>query len=511
MAQLDERPFPPGDYPLVIVGSGPGGLQLSYCLTRLGARHAVLSADEAPAGMFRRWPLFQRLISWTKPFAAAPRGSRFYERYDWNSLLAEEDEHRALMPEFMDGTSYFPSRPEMERNLAAFATRTGIRVRYGCRWEATRAEGGRFVLVTSDGEYRCEVAVFAVGVAEAYRPPIPGLDAVPHYGEAKPLAAYRDRRVFIIGKRNSAFEVAEGLLTVARQIVLASPRPAELAIHTRSPSAVRARYLQPFEDHVLRGGVFVLDAVIEGVAREGAGYRVRARFSEGGGEIAFEADEVIAATGFVAPLRDLPALGVTTFGPSRVPAQTPLFESATVPGIYFAGTITQGSTGLRKHGYTSSSGALHGYRYNARVLARHLAERHFGIVLPRRTLRPDELIPHLLSEVTRAPELWLQRSYLSRVARVAAASGVVDEGILPLAHYLEIDGHEGVAIAVETNAQGETYPAVYVRRGGAASEHLLPTSPLLDFETAEHRKALAAALDGLLPSGALGEPVHPGS
>ena len=55
----------------------------------------------------------------------------------------------------------------MEQNLASFAERTGIRVRYGCRWESTRREddpdGARFVLGTSDGDYRCRVAVFAVG------------------------------------------------------------------------------------------------------------------------------------------------------------------------------------------------------------------------------------------------------------------------------------------------------------------------------------------------------------
>jgi len=28
----DGRPCPPGDYPLVVVGTGPGGLQLSYDL-----------------------------------------------------------------------------------------------------------------------------------------------------------------------------------------------------------------------------------------------------------------------------------------------------------------------------------------------------------------------------------------------------------------------------------------------------------------------------------------------
>ena len=31
-----DRPFPPGDYPLIVVGSGPGGLQLSYSLSCYG-------------------------------------------------------------------------------------------------------------------------------------------------------------------------------------------------------------------------------------------------------------------------------------------------------------------------------------------------------------------------------------------------------------------------------------------------------------------------------------------
>jgi thioredoxin reductase len=62
-----ERPFPPGRYPVLIVGSGPGGLQLSYSLTRLGVEHAIISSDDAPGGMFRRWPVFQRMLSWTKP------------------------------------------------------------------------------------------------------------------------------------------------------------------------------------------------------------------------------------------------------------------------------------------------------------------------------------------------------------------------------------------------------------------------------------------------------------
>ena len=68
-----ERPFPPGDYDVVVVGSGPGGLQTSYCLRQLGIRHALLSRDEQPGGMFQRFPIFQRLITWTKPDAPVER------------------------------------------------------------------------------------------------------------------------------------------------------------------------------------------------------------------------------------------------------------------------------------------------------------------------------------------------------------------------------------------------------------------------------------------------------
>ena len=492
MAQL-EGPHPPGDYPVVVVGSGPGALQTSYFLTRLGVEHALLSSDDRPGGMFRRFPIFQRLISWSKPYSPSERGTRAYQRYDWNSLLAEERENQALVPESMDGTSYFPSRSEMEAGVVAFTEKTGTTVRYGCTWESTERTDDGFVLTTSDGEYRCRVAILAVGMAQPWKPAIPGLEHVPHYVETREPKDYAGRSVFIIGKRNSGFEIADGLLPWARQLVLASPRPAHLSVMTRSLAGARARYLQPYEDHILGGGNFVVDAAIERVDRTSDGFRVHARGTTTPGDQVFEVDDVIAATGFEVPIRDLGKLGLATVMQGRLPALTPYWESASVPGLYFSGTIMQGAPGLKKYGIPGSSGAVHGFRNNARLLARHVAEKHFSAELPRPVVSPDALVDLLLEEATHAPELWNQVSYLA--AGLSLVNGEWrNDGIVPLAHFVDSGPLHGVAIAVETDPSGDIHPAVYVRRDGEVEEHLLRSSPTHDYLGAEHRRELRSIL-----------------
>lgn len=496
------RPFPPGDYPVVIVGTGPGGLQVSYSLTRLGIPHALISADEGPGGMFRKWPLYQRLLSWTKPYVANGPGSRLFERSDWNSLIADEDENRSLQARHMDGSSYFPSRAEMEASLRDFAERTGTAARYGCRWESTRrlddGSGYRFALATSDGEYRCKVAVFAVGVAEPWTPAIPGIEHAHHYADVRSPDHYAGKRVFIIGKRNSGFELASGLLPWARSLALASPSPAKLSVVTKSLVGVRARYVQPFEDNAIGGGCQIIDAAIDRIAPGDGALTVSLRRGQDGRALQVAADEVINATGFVCPLRDLPALGVATFGQNRVPAQTAWWESASVPGIYFAGTITQGAPHLGKFGIPPNSGAVQGHRYNARILARRIAEAEFGRPAEHPVLALPDVAGLLLQEAAEGPELWHQRGYLARVVTGPADGAFRDLGIIPLTVFLdgEIDG-DGVALTMEMDGTGAVFPVLYVRSGGTTTEHVLPPSDIADYASLEHRRATEAAIERL--------------
>lgn len=476
---------------MVVVGSGPGALQVCHELDAAGIGYAAISADPAPGGMFRRLPIFQRLLSITKPYAWAEQHARPYEWYDWNSLLSDDPALSALMPSIMDGTSSFPSRPEMERNLATFAERARIPLRYETPWQGTRrADDGRLVLTTPAGEYVCRAAIFAIGMAQPWKPATPGIEEVPHYVEIEPVETYAGKRVFTVGKQNSAFEIATALLPWARQIVMASPRPAKLSVVEHALTGVRARYLQPYEDAFLANGVFLLDMRIEAIERNDGGYGIRMRGTTDGNELVYQADAVIATTGFAVPLGDLPELGVATFSQGKMPALTPFWESVSVPGIFFAGTISQAAGGLKKHGIPANSGAVHGHRYNSRILVRHIASTLFGAAPDRPELRRQKVVPFLAEQLTLAPELWNQRSYLARVVSLDAAEGIRDEGFWPLAHFVDAPGPDGVAITLEPSPEGRIYPAIYARRAGSVDERVLDPDPLNDYRSPAYQRAL---------------------
>jgi thioredoxin reductase len=486
-----ESPHPPGEYDVVVVGSGPGGLQTGYWLRHYGVRHAMLSRDERPGGMFQRFPIFQRLITWTKPDAPVERTTREYEWYDHNSLLAEEPELKALVPALMDRAFDLPSRAEMEAGIVAFAERAHLQVRHGCTWESTRLEDGAIVLVTSDGEYRCRAVVFALGVTEPWRPAVPGLELAAHYVDTASPERYAGRDVFVVGKRNSGFEVAQGILPWTRSIVLGSPRPVQT--DALALSALRVRYLHPYDEYARGGpGTYVIDVKIERVERVGERFRVVTRGTTWDGALSFDVDDVIAATGFRTPLRDLPDLGLVTVNDGRVPALTPFWESVSLPGVFFAGNTSSGAKGLGKRGAGASSTSVNGFRYNARVLTEHLVERLNGR-RPRRGEPLTDLVSFLLDELSSAPELWVQKGYLCHAVAIGE-DGFVEDGFVPLSHFLDAGGGDAVAASVEVDEAGRIIPTVYVRRGGEIAEHHLDPHPLHEYASEPYRRDLASLL-----------------
>jgi hypothetical protein len=162
-----------------------------------------------------------------------------------------------------------------------------------------------------------------------------------------------------------------------------------------------------------------------------------------------------------------------------------------VPGIFFGGTIGQGARGLQKHGVPANSGAVHGARYNGRVLATRIAQTQFGYRPERPHLAPDAVAGFIAGELAEAPELFHQRGYLARVLTADPDGGMRDDGVQPLAHVLDETGPNVVAATLEGDGSGAIYPVVYSRIGGRVVEHAIEPDPLMRFDTIDARRMIA--------------------
>jgi hypothetical protein len=107
----------------------------------------------------------------------------------------------------------------------------------------------------------------------------------------------------------------------------------------------------------------------------------------------------------------------------RFPALDSAWQSVNVPGMYFAGTITQ-SRDFKK----TASGFIHGFRYNVRALALILLQRQYGEAIPHRELEPNAscLTRAVLERVNRSSALWQQFGFLGDAMMVSPDGTQVD-------------------------------------------------------------------------------------
>ena len=81
-------------------------------------------------------------------------------------------------------------------------------------------------------------------------------------------------------------------------------------------------------------------------------------------------------------------------------------------------------------------------------------------------------------ESSRAPPSSGSRRTFSRALVSLSDQGILDEGIVPLEHFLDTGGEDAVAAAIEMNSRAVIHPTVYVRRAGRIVEHELPPHPM---------------------------------
>jgi thioredoxin reductase len=391
----------------LIIGAGPAGLQLGYYMEQAGWNYLILEAGPAPGSFFKTFPRHRRLISINKIFTGY-EDREINLRWDWNSLLSDSEE--MLFKHY--SSRYFPAADDLVRYLGDFANHFKLRIKYGAK-VVRITKDNRFRV--SDGEgnvYVCQRLIVATGFTKPYIPPIPGIELAERYVDVcVDPADFKNQRVLIVGKGNSGFETAENLLETAAVIHVASPKSITNAWKSHYVGHLRAVNNNFLDTYQLKSQNAVLDGTTKKITRENDRFVVSVSYSHASGEEEdLIYDRVIVCTGF----RFDDSIFDETCKPAltnndRFPAQTSEWESSNVKDLYFAGTLMQ----VRDF-HKTTSGFIHGFRYNIRVLKHILDFKYHNTDLPSQcfSLSPEAIVDKIIGRVNTSSALWQQFGFL---------------------------------------------------------------------------------------------------
>ena len=291
----------------LVIGAGPGGLQIAHYLASAGRDYIVLDSAPAPASFFAKFPRWRQLISINKAEVGRADSLSFAERHDWNSLLSDSS-HSAnpgfttstdarldvasVAPELRFtswATDYFPGADALVDYMRAWAAagnttvrglgraapirvranETVIRVSRTSSWEDAAPDGAgterwrpRFVVTTASGAtFLCRYLIVATGLQTPV--PLPSLNGtlsvaaglVHTYADAPvDLAWYRGKRVLVIGHGNAAWEFAHHILgvTAFTHVAGRTTSRVKLALETHYPGNVRHVHASLLETYNLK-------------------------------------------------------------------------------------------------------------------------------------------------------------------------------------------------------------------------------------------------------------------
>lgn len=359
----------------LIIGAGPGGIQLGYFFQRLQIPYLIIERAGGAGSFFRQFPRHRKLISINKVHTGCC-SDEVALRWDWNSLLT--DDSKFLFKDY--DTKYFPHADSLVKYMEDFIRTYNIRLEYSKNvvsiGREQRGADKVFIVACADGSaFEAKRLFVCTGYANERIPQIEGAEHVVSYSrvEVDP-ERFKNKRVLIIGKGNSAFETGDNLVEVAASIHLISPSPLRFAWKTHYVGDLRAVNNNLVDTYQLKSQNSVQNAEIRKIVKDGEEYVVTVSYPKTNGETRdIRVDCVISCAGFKfdASIFDVSCALETCYG-GKFPKLNPAWESVNIPGLYFAGALMH-SNDFRK----SFSGFIHGFRYNIKILSNIIAYRYY--------------------------------------------------------------------------------------------------------------------------------------
>jgi putative flavoprotein involved in K+ transport len=224
---------------ITVIGAGASGLAAAAELARAGEEVVVLERAEVGAVWASRYDrLHLHTVRWLSglPGFAIPR--RFGK---------------------------WPARDRVAEYLALYAAFHELDVRIGVEVERVDREGDGWVVTTANGPLSTDRVVIATGLSNVpFTPDWPAADRVEivHSAEYRNAAAYRGRRVLVVGTGNSGAEIAVDLAEGGSEVLLSVRTPP--GIVRRDTLGVPSQLFGIASSHLPTG---VADRIAAGIRR----------------------------------------------------------------------------------------------------------------------------------------------------------------------------------------------------------------------------------------------------
>jgi len=410
----------------IIIGGGPAGLQAAYDLGNATEDYLILEQQDTPGAFFKKFPRHKKLISINKVHTGYDN-REVNLRWDWNSLLtSRSDSH--LFKEYSE--KYFPNTTNIINYLCDFSQKYSLSLKLKADVVSVHREEAEniFIVELSSGEkFSSNYLIVATGLSLPWIPDLPGIETVKSYCDmSMDTNDYKNKKVLILGKGNSAFETADALIEHASMIHMCSPNTLRFAWSSHYVGHVRAVNNNFLDTYHLKSQNAVLDAEILSIEKQASGgfvARIAYKHAENEIEEIFY-DTIIACTGFrfdtgMFKKNCLPKLCER----EKFPLQTSNWESVNIPNLYFAGTLMQ-QRDYRRY----MSGFIHGFRYNVRTLVKLLLERNSNQSYPSTTLTMSHhaLTEWIIDRINNTSALWQQPGFLADVIFPNMDSGTIE-------------------------------------------------------------------------------------
>lgn len=429
-------------YDYVIVGAGPAGLQMAYFLHQAQRRYIVLEAADSAASFFKVHPRHRKLLSINKIHNLYSEHD-FNLRHDWNSLLSHDES--LLFRNY--SRDLFPNADDLHKYFTDFAERSELRIEYGCPVESITGSDGNFTVTTQGRQIAARCVLMATGARKEHLPEnVEGLELATSYAEHElDLSVYENKRVAIVGRGNSAFEVADHLAGSAAVIhLMVGKRPVKHAWNTHFVGDLRAVNNTVLDMYQLKSLHATLGFEVMKIARNSDGSLKLSLQEEvphwsppGTYRASMDYDHVILCTGWSYCDSQLFAEANTpeVDKEAKYPKLSSIWESS-VRGLFYIGTA------MAARDRKAASGFIHGFRYNIASLFQLLEERYSAQPLPDKKFSvqsESDLAPvaaEVIRRVSTASDLYQMNGVLVDVVLVNEGTASYLTG-LPVDHVRE--------------------------------------------------------------------------